>query len=115
MIKLLVDGAYALDYHAILKVKHENNPNKISEQALVDCSLNLSVELGIDDFLDILGSDEYIHLVEANQKTFDAVEKARYGKISAKEVDDCNMERYNAKKALQAKFFSKQEQVEQKS
>ena len=43
----------------------------------------------------------------ANNKTFDAVEKARYGgDITAKEVDDCNMERYHAKVALQKEFFN---------
>ena len=44
-------------------------------------------------------------MVEVNKKTFNAVEKARYGDISAKEVDNCNMERYNAKKDFQNTFF----------
>lgn len=115
MIRLLVDEAYAFDYLSILKVKHEKNENSDSEKALIDCSLNLCVELGVDVTLDVLGSNEYENLLEANRKTFDAVEKARYGKISAKKVDDCNMERYNAKKALQAKFFPEFRQVEQKT
>ena len=45
-------------------------------------------------------------MIAINQKTFDAVEKARYGEISAKEVDSANMERYYAKVNLQNKFFS---------
>ena len=42
--------------------------------------------------------------VVAELETFDAVERARYGEISAKEVDDCNMLRYNAKINLQKAF-----------
>ena len=39
---------------------------------------------------------------------FDAVERARYkNDITAKEVDDANMERHYAKITLQNKFFSK--------
>jgi hypothetical protein len=44
-------------------------------------------------------------MVAINQKTFDAVEKARYGEITAKEVDSVNMERYYAKVDLQNKYF----------
>ena len=47
-------------------------------------------------------------------ETFDAVEKARYGSISAKEVDELNMKRYYSKVALQKKFFSS-EILEQKT
>jgi len=44
-------------------------------------------------------------MVSVNKKTFDAVELARYGNISAKEVDSANMERHYAKIALQKRFF----------
>jgi hypothetical protein len=45
-------------------------------------------------------------MIEANQITFDAVEKARYGEITAKEVDQANMLRYQKKCELQKKFFN---------
>jgi hypothetical protein len=46
---------------------------------------------------------------------WDAVEKARYGNITAKEVDDLNMKRFYCKKNLQKKFFPNLEYLEQKS
>jgi len=55
---------------------------------------------------EIIHSKEYQHMIQANQITFDAVEKARYGSITAKEVDDANMLRYNKKCELQKKFFN---------
>lgn len=113
MINLLVDEAFAFDYLAILAVKIANGICDIED--LDDCMENLMDQLGIFEVSEILCSQEYIDLSEANAKTFRAVEKARYGEITAKEVDDCNMERYNAKKALQEKFFSKSSQVEKKS
>lgn len=54
-------------------------------------------------------------MVKVNQKTFDAVDKARYGKITAKEVDDCNMERYNAKQRFRNKFFPESNALEFKT
>ena len=44
-------------------------------------------------------------MIEANQITFNAVEKARYESITAKEVDEANMLRYKRKLELQKKFF----------
>ena len=58
------------------------------------------------NFLTIISSDEYSNLLEANKITFDAVEKARYGDITAKEVDDANLLRHKRKTELQSKFFN---------
>ena len=44
-------------------------------------------------------------MLAVNKKTFDAVELARYGSITAKEVDNANMERHHAKVVLQKRFF----------
>jgi len=54
-------------------------------------------------------------LVDVNLTTFEAVEKARYGEISAKEVDDLNMKRYHCKITLQNKFFPSTKVTEFKS
>jgi hypothetical protein len=104
MINLLLDEGYAFDYISILAIKNE----KFKNQALylMQCCEQIKQQIGENLFLSILDSDEYKNLKEANKKTFDAVDKARYGKITAKKVDACNMERYNAKVALQKKFFN---------
>lgn len=112
MINLLVDEAYAFDYLAILEVKKEfDNDN---EKAWKECREYLKIQLQ-DQFEKIINSQEYFNLLICNRLTFLAVEKARYGTITAKEVDDCNMQRYHKKKEFQTKFFSKTKIVDKKT
>lgn len=104
MINICVDEAYAFDFLSILEIKKSH-----SDQAMKNwhnCFNYIKAQLSSDLFTLIINSNEYKNMILANQKTFHAVEKARNGKISAKEVDDANMERQHAKKALQKKFFS---------
>ena len=97
MINLLVDEAYAFDYLAILKVKK----SKLYETILNE--LNYELDVGLIE--DILKSKEFSDMVDANQKVFNCVELARYGNITAKELDNANMGRHHAKVALQKKYF----------
>lgn len=103
MINLLVDEAYAFDYLAILHIK--KNINSQAESNWKDCFIYIEKQIGEKKMSDIIHSKEYQEMIEANQITFDAVEKARYGSITAKEVDEANMLRYNKKSRLQNKFF----------
>lgn len=115
MIAIWVDEGYAYDYLAILYVKFLKFNNEKTLKAKKECSAFLYKQLGEDKHLDILTSDEFQKLISVNSDTFDAVEKARYGEISAKEVDNLNMKRYYCKLALQNKFFPSSELNEVKS
>lgn len=105
MIKILVDEGYAYDYLAILSVKHKklNNEKTLATRNL--CNEHILSQIPDNQHVNILNSEEFKNLFDVNFETFDAVEKARYGEISAKEVDDLNMKRYYCKVALQNKFF----------
>jgi hypothetical protein len=104
MISLLVDECFALDYLSILQVKKDKDSK--NHGAWHECRSYLESQMS-NKFQDILESKEYADLYDANLKTFEAVAKARSGgNVTAKEVDDCNMLRYNCKVALQTKFFS---------
>lgn len=105
MINLNVDEGYAFDYLSILEVKFENINNPQTSKSFKYCKSFLKSQIDSNLFDLIYNSKEYLECKKANQLTFYAVEKARYGKISAKEVDDSNMRRYNAKINLQKKFF----------
>lgn len=113
MIKIKVDEGYAFDYLAILEVKKNNYPEQT--EPWLNCSAYLSSQFSKDFWEDLISSKEYEDMVKVNQKTFDAVDKARYGKITAKEVDDCNMERYNAKQRFRNKFFPESNSLEFKT
>jgi hypothetical protein len=104
MINLLVDEAYAFDYLSILEIKKNLNQNNHNFYA--NCLKHISDQFELSFFQSILDSKEYKSLINTNKEVFDAVEQARYGNISAKEVDEKNMKRYYAKQALQNKFFS---------
>lgn len=113
MINIKVDEAYAYDYLAILDVKKKKNLNN-SAKVFNECFLNIEKQVGDSLHAQIINSKEYENLLNANLQTFEGVEKARYGLISAKELDNYNMQRYICKKELQKKFFNS-EVLEQKT
>lgn len=113
MILLPVDEGYAYDVLSICEVKViKKLPNSEKNFTLINESLQN--QLG-EIHAKILSSDEYLELIKTNTLTFDAVEKARYGSITAKEVDDLNMKRFFCKKQLQEKFFPNRTILEIKS
>ncbi len=103
MINLCVDEAYAFDYLSILQIK--NGRSEQAKQAWQNCYNYLRAQMPNDLFDQIINSQEYENMLFVNRKTFDAVELARYGNITAKEVDNANMERHQAKVILQKRFF----------
>jgi hypothetical protein len=102
MVNLKVDEAYAFDYLSILYIKRTRSQE--CHQIWQDCYNYLSAQL--TNFLEIINSQEYLNLLDANKITFEAVEKARYDNISAKTVDEANMLRHKTKIELQKKFFN---------
>ena len=104
MINLSVDEAYAFDYLSILEVKRNIRPE--TELNWKACIYNIENQIGQEQMNIIVNSIEYKNMVEANQITFDAVEKAKNNLITAKEVDEANMLRYTRKLELQSKFFT---------
>lgn len=113
MITIQVDEGYAYDFLAILDVKRQKKIQNSEKNFKISYD-HIEHQIGKELHDSIYNSDEYLKLVTVNKETFDAVEKARYGSISAKEVDELNMKRYYSKVALQKKFFSS-EVLEQKT
>lgn len=108
MISLLVDECYAFDYLCILEIKKNINEEK-NVRSWKECFDYLKLQLK-EKFDLVISSEEYNELYHANLLTFDRVEKVRTGKqISAKEIDDANMLRYEKKVNLQKKFFPNNE------
>jgi hypothetical protein len=106
MINLKVDEAYAFDYLSILYIKRERGDSAF--KTWYDCSEYLKSQLERDTFEMIINSKEYKQMIDANLKTFNMVDLAKEDKCTARDVDVCNYERYKAKIALQAKFFTNQ-------
>jgi len=105
MIYLCVDEAYAFDYLSILNVK--KNLSQRCRESWTECYNSLEKQFPNDKWQEIINSEEYLELENANKNTFYAIEGMRRGEISAKEVDDSNTKRYEKKIHLQKKFFNK--------
>lgn len=105
MIHLLVDEAYAFDYLAILDVKNTLYPSMEKKEAYNECLNHLMAQ--VNNFNQIVSSQEYQELFDINKITFFLIDEMRCGnEITAKQIDDANIERFNKKKKLQDKFFN---------
>lgn len=104
MINLKVDEAYAFDYLSILHIKKDLNES--CKENWINCYYYIESQLGADRMKDIIYSQEYFNLIEANILTFKLVDKAKKNLVKAKEVQQANDLRYKRKLELQSKFFN---------
>ncbi len=109
MINLKVPEAFALDYLSILDVKWQKDKGNFRKQDhYLFAYEQLAEELGKTRLDNIIATDEYEKLYDANLLMYQAVEIARYGKegeITPKQWDLLNMGRHEAKKILQKVYF----------
>lgn len=103
MISLQVDEAYAFDYLSILEVKKQKSSSAI--EAWSKCYVHLQTQFDSEKWFSMVNSEEYKNMIEANQLTFDAVDKAKNNEVTAQYVDYCNYQRHTAKQNFQKRFF----------
>jgi hypothetical protein len=110
MIKISLDEGYVFDLLSIHQVKMAKAKEPESLKKVVSAYWTLRDEIvsqiGQNKFNSILLGAEYDALYQANEKTFDLVDKAKESEGLAKEVDESNYERYLCKVNLQKKFFN---------
>lgn len=104
MISLNVDEAYAFDYLSILEVKKRKNPLITNDWS--KCYVNLQTQFDSEKWFSMINSQEYNNMINANELTFDAVDKAKNDEVTARHVDYCNYQRHIAKQNFQKKFFN---------
>lgn len=106
MVSILVDEAYAFDYLAILLIKYDFSKNELILTKAEECTEHIQSQIGKKKMEEILSSDEFKKLLDANKETFAWVDKAKTDSCKASDVDKSNYERCKARNALQEKFFS---------
>lgn len=99
----MVDECYAFDYMAILFVKRNKSPEAFKTWR--DCYDFIKGQFSEEVFNELIDSKEYEEMINANQRTFDMVVKAKDNSCTAMDVDKCNYGRYLAKMKFQEKFF----------
>lgn len=105
MIKISVDEAAAFDMLAILDCKSARSNNKELLHSARILSSEIEGQISSEKLIAIIGSLEYKHLLEINDQIFNLVDLAKQNKVTPKEVDDANYQRYLAKKKLQDVWF----------
>lgn len=108
MLKISLDEAYVFDMLSVFDVKIIN----LSDEKLAKTLEKMSVmvkevidQIGEDKYQEIIASDEYDKMVEANQKVFELIDQSKFDDGLAKITDDANYDRHIAKMALQKRFF----------
>jgi len=106
MINLLVDEAYAFDFISVLDIK-KTNSSKNKENFDITCEY-VRTQVGHELFDNIINSDLYDEMVNANKVIYDLIDdiRVRYIKMDAKIVDDANNQRFFLKRKLQEQFFN---------
>lgn len=105
MVSILVDEAYAFDYLAILLIKYDFSKNESILTKTEECTEHIQSQIGKKKMDEILSSEEFKKVIDANKKTFDWVDKAKTDSCKASDVDRSNYIRCQARNALQEKFF----------
>jgi hypothetical protein len=104
MIKVSLDEASAFDMLSILSLKLKGVKSYKTYETLED---EIAHSIGEVLFESIINSNEYEELLRANEEVFQLVDDMNNGEdFSALFVHKTNMKRYQAKKALQHKFFN---------
>jgi hypothetical protein len=105
-MKITLPEGYIFDILSIYQLKlfkfqddsiHLSNFNNLLNE--------IKSQIGNDKALQVMESQEYLDLVEANVKTFDLVDAVKIEPCLGREVDASNYKRFLAKKALQEKWF----------
>jgi hypothetical protein len=98
MIAVHVDEAHAFDMLCIACIKKSSECTNILE--------DIGVHLNMSAILEVMHSYEYAALHKANQDIYDKLNQLDAGaELAAKTIHDLNKLRFQAKRALQRKFF----------
>lgn len=101
LTQLPVDAAYAYDYLAILYVKLERGLGVREEVTRVEAALSDQHV----NYREVLASEAFSRLRDANAQVFDIIERAHRNEVSARSVQLVNMKRFTAKRRLQEEFW----------
>ena len=108
MIKISLDEAYVFDLLSIFQVKINNFTGEKLEKTIQTMSNMIEEiieQIGKDLYEEIINSQFYKELVDANQYVFDLVDQSKENDNLAKITDDANYARHVKKMALQKHFF----------
>lgn len=109
MLSISLDEGYAFDILSILEIKITKCPPENKSKVInnYDKTKNEIInQIGEQKFNEIIRSNEYLKLINANEVTFNLVDKAKKEQGLHKEMDDSNYQRYLCKNDLQKKFFN---------
>lgn len=108
MIKISLDEAYVFDMMSVFDVKIKKLTGEklfTTLEKYSEMKEEVVNQIGFDKFNEIILSDEYKRMIDANCKVFELIDDSKNDTGLAKITDDANYERHLAKMSLQEKFF----------
>ncbi len=108
MIKVTLDEAYVFDLLAIYEVKMDKcDGEKLSKtiQSYTTLANDIKEQIGQDLYFEIIDSDTYADLKNANREVFELVDRASETQLS-QDTASANYKRYILKHRIQSEFFN---------
>lgn len=106
MLTIKVDEAEVFDRLSILLVKSKKNPSIKNSQNYHSLANEIKEQIGLEKMQEVLNSQVFWNLWEANEKVFNGVDLAKMDLIASSELDARNYKRFLFKQELQRKFFN---------
>ncbi len=108
MLKVSLDEAYVFDMLSVFDVKIKKLTGDkllMTLEKYSDMAQEVIEQIGTDKYNEIILSDEFMNMIDANKKVFELIDESKNDVGLAKITDDANYDRHIAKMNLQKKFF----------
>lgn len=105
MIKVSLDESVCFDMLAILLIKTKKSPDMQHTKNYLNFVADIKDEIGLEKLYEVMNSQEFENLREANNEVFSGVDLAKEDKIRASTLDALNYRRFLWKQKIQEKFF----------
>jgi hypothetical protein len=106
-MKITLPEGYIFDLLSINQIKLFKFKDEVAHQKNFTNLLNeIKRQIGNEKTLEVMESQEYFDLVNANLTTFELVDAVKTNPCLGREVDESNYKRFLSKKALQEKWFN---------
>jgi len=105
MIKVSIDESAAFDILSILLIKTKKSQDLQHTKNYLNFVADIKDEIGLEKLYEVMNSQEFANLREANDEVFSGVDLAKEDKIKASTLDSLNYRRFLWKGKIQEKFF----------
>jgi hypothetical protein len=108
MIKVSLDESACFDILSILLIKTKKSQDLQHTKNYLNFVADIKDEIGLEKLYEVMNSQEFEELREANLEVFHGVDLAKDDNIKASTLDALNYQRFVCKRKIQEKFFGEE-------